>query len=66
MLGIKFSVLPKLQLKAVLVFLPNLQFAGVSRANLRRKKPDVFTLQFCVLSQNENPRRDGPIVQNLI
>ena len=43
------SVLTKLQLKIVQVnVLPKLQFLCVSRANLRKKKHDVFTLQFSV------------------
>ena len=44
------SVLPKLQLKNVPVFLSKLQFIGVSRTNLKEKKPDIFTLQFRVQS----------------
>ena len=42
------SVLTKLQLKTVQVFYPNFSFLCVSRANLRKKKHDVFTLQFSV------------------
>ena len=39
MLEIQYQCLPKLQLKGILMFLPKLQFAGVSIANLREKKP---------------------------
>ena len=45
------SVLTKLQLKIVK---PKLQFLCVSRANLTKKKHDVFTLQFSVQPQNNN------------
>ena len=38
------SVLPKLKLKNVPVFLSKLQFIGISRTNLKEKKPDFFTL----------------------
>ena len=44
------SVLAKLQLKNVPVFLSKLQFIGVSRTNLKEKTPDFFTLQFRVQS----------------
>ena len=42
------SVLTKLQLKNCTSVLPKLQFFCVSRANPRKKKHDVFTLQFSV------------------
>ena len=42
------SVLPKLQLESVAVFLSELQFISVTRTNLKEKKPDFFTLQFRV------------------
>ena len=44
------SVLPKLQLKSVPVFLSKLQFIDVSGTNLKEKKPDFFTLQFLIWS----------------
>ena len=40
MLTYSISVLPKLQLKNVPVFLSKLQFIGVTRTNLKEKKPD--------------------------
>ena len=34
--------------------------------DLKEKKPDFFTLQFCIQSKNKNPRKAGLIVQNPI
>ena len=53
------SVLTKLQLKSELLVLPKLQFLGVSRANLREKKHDIFTLQFPLVLKQES-RRNWP------
>ena len=44
------SVLQKLELKNVAVFLSELQFIDVTRTNLKEKKPDFFALQFRVQS----------------
>ena len=57
------SVLPKLQLKNVPVFLSKLQFIDVSRTDWKEKKPYFLILQFRVQSQNKNPGRTDLIIQ---
>ena len=49
------SVLPKLQLKNVPVFLSKLQFIGVSRTNLKEKKPDFLLFYFAFSLKTRTP-----------
>ena len=46
MLDIQYQCFTQTSAESVPVFLSKLQFIGVSRTNLKEKKPDLFTLQF--------------------
>ena len=50
----------------MLVFLLKLQFVGVSRANLKEKEPDVFTLRFLKQEFQRNwPNRLESYINNI-